>query len=860
MQPRDFCREPGYDKALLITYDFDARFFERIVLPDLWVGGSTDIQVIADLGQVNQALPRWMGQVRQLGQRYQLTCANLGGAFHPKMIVRAGSSGAAVWIGSGNVTHGGWGCNLEVATAWHVGVGGGDQGGWLREVLSHIRPWLPTDNDEAVYRRIMDATWLQVVDGNSAQSPILIAQKGRAIAVQLSERWHGRRFEEATIVTGSSDERGSVLLWLHDEFGVSRATVLVDPTMASFKVADLAQLPMGVDLVTPKVPRTVHAKFYWLDGPDGPAAVMGSANCSRAAWLIPPDAGGNIEAIAVYDHPSKDDFADVLRRAAAEETAPANIVDLAEATGNEPAPGPAFPVAAASWERLVGELRLVFIRPLPAGASAYACIGSERVRCNSHTDHVLWWAKLGADPFDRRGTVFAEVSIILADGQSLPSQQIWINDLAELRDSARGRGMGESVKNLARPHSTSEYQKILAELQRIGIALLNDSSLFPDPVSAHQEAKKKNDRSDEKPAVPVDPEQLIRSLEEQNKPPDGLRSVSGLHGVTLTGVMRALFDLEDDDPEPTEGEGFEDPADPAAPGTTPHPKPPKPPQDPKPPVPPNTAKTKLQKEMAGFIKSLADNKFVANCTVTQLQQAAAYPLAVTANGTIGGWIDAAIGQEWTTRIFDTLFCIHFTNGGDGLLDAVKRRYDASGQEEAFRHIIGDGTLWAAMVAGVWKTTWTGQHGQIKKAFALRAVLFSRDLLASAGSGRMASLISNVERRSRLERLLPLAKKAAAILCNIEDYIGEHWDQLMAVQSQAGTAWGPDDALYHLKGGWAFFLRQTEPPDGTKIIVYRQNRAGEAKVLAEQYLNVTKIARCTDELQGLLKDLNHQSCT
>ncbi len=58
MRPRDFCREPGYDKALLITYDFDARLFERIVLPDLWVGGSSDIQVIADLGQVNQALPR----------------------------------------------------------------------------------------------------------------------------------------------------------------------------------------------------------------------------------------------------------------------------------------------------------------------------------------------------------------------------------------------------------------------------------------------------------------------------------------------------------------------------------------------------------------------------------------------------------------------------------------------------------------------------------------------------------------------------------------------------------------------------------------------------------------------------------
>jgi len=857
MRPRDFCREPGYDKALLITYDFDALFFERIVLPDLWVGGSTDIQVLADFGQVNQALPRWVGQVRQLGQRYQLTCANLGGAFHAKMIIRVGSSGAAVWIGSGNLTHGGWGCNLELAAAWHVEPGGGDQGGWLREVLSHILPWLPTDNGEAVSRRIIDAAWLPAMDGNSAQSPIIVAQKGRAIAVQLSERWHGRRFDEATIVTGSSDERGSVLQWLHDEFGVSRATVLVDPTMASFKAVELAQLPLHVDLVAPKAPRTVHAKLYWLNGPDGPAAVMGSANCSRAAWLLPPDAGGNVEAVAVYDHPSKDDFADVLRRTAAEETDPANLIDLPGGKGNEPAPGPAYPVAAVSWERLIEELRLVFMRPLPTGASVYLQIGGERVRCQPHTGDALWWARLTADPFASRGTIFARVSIMLADGQDLPPQQIWINDLAELRNAARGRGMADSVKNLGRHHSTSEYQQILAELQRIGIALLNDNTLFPDPLSAHKEAKKKDNGIEEKPAPPVDPEQLIRSLDGEGKSQQEIRTASGLHGVTLNGVMRALFDLEDDDPEPSEGESpYEDPVDPLTPCGSPTPPPRhKPPQDPKPPAPPNAAKAKLRKEMDGFIKNLGGSQFAAKCTVTQLQQAAAYPLAVTANGIMGGWIEASIGQEWTTRIFDTLFCVQFADGGDGLLDAVKRRYEASGQGEAFRKIIGDGTLWAAMLAGLWKATWGGQNGKIKKAFALRAVLFSRDLLASAESGRTAALISNIERRSRLERLLPSAKEATGMLTSIECYIVQHWDQLMAQQSGAIVARGPDDALYHRKGGWAFFLRETEPPDGAKIFVYRQNRAAEVKVVADQYLNVTNAARLTPELSALLDGLN-----
>ena len=341
----------------------------------------------------------------------------------------------------------------------------------------------------------------------------------------------------------------------------------------------------------------------------------------------------------------------MLRRAAPEETDPANVIDLPERKGNELAPAPAYPVAAVSWERLIEELRLVFISPLPAGASAYLQIGGDRVRCHPHTGDVRWWARLTADPFAGRGTIFTQVSIIRADGQNLPAQQIWINDLAELRNAARGRLMADSVKNLGRHHSTSEYQKILAELQRIGIALLNDSSLFPDPLSAHKDANRKDNGSAEKPAPPVDPEQLIRSLDGEGKPQEGIPSASGLHGVTLNGVMRALFDLVDDDLEPSEGEApYEDPVDPPTPGSSPTPPPkPKPPQDPNPPAPPNNAKAKLRKEMHGFIRNLAGTQFATKCTVTQLQQAAAYPLAVTANGIMGGWIDASIEQEWTTH-------------------------------------------------------------------------------------------------------------------------------------------------------------------------------------------------------------------
>jgi hypothetical protein len=855
LKPRDFCRELGYDKALLVTYDFNALFFERVVLPDLWVGGSTDVQVIADLGQVSQALPRWIGQVRQLGQRYQLTCANVRGAFHPKIIVRAGSAGAAVWIGSGNLTDGGWGCNLEVGTAWCVGQALADRGNWLRSLLTAISSWLPEAADaSSVYQKVIDAPWLNI-DGDAPAPPILISEPRRSIGQQLVERWQGRRFDRAMIVTGSSDDRGAVLKWLHDQFGVSQATILLDPSMVSFDPARLAGLPMQIALVRPKEARTVHAKFYWLEGPDGCASVMGSANCSAAAWLISPENGGNIEAIAVYDHPSKVDFGKVLARIDPSETEPANLVYSAEPEENNQQSGRPYPVAEVSWERLKSQVIVVFATSLPNGAAVAVEVSGERAVCQSRKNSHVWSAIMAADPFRGRGTVFGDVRITLADDQELSPQQVWINDLAELRTSARGRGIGEHIKNLGRWHPTSEHQKIVAELQRIGTALLTDNSLFPDPLFRNPKAASETSTDDAPTdAPPVDPEHLIRSIDIHGEATQHAHSAHGLNGVTLTGVLRALFDFGD---EELETGAIEEPGDPGGsdppPGPRPPGKPPTPP--PPPPLPPERARTKLRKDMDEFVRKLAEKEFATKCTVTQLVQAVAYPLAVITNGTRGGWIDGTSGQDWTTRVFDTSFCAQYSVGTVGLLDAVRQRCDASGELQAFRTIVGDGTLWAAMLASVSRTAWTGANSGIKKAFALRRVLLSQELLASAEAGRMSSLITNIERQSGRSLVLNLARDATAILTELEQYLAVHWDDLIKRQVSCKLAHLPGNALFHPKGGWVFVLEPTGNIDETKLRVYRQNRAGEARVQSGFYLNVTKSADGDARLSNWLKRLS-----
>ncbi len=822
------------------------------MLPDLWIGGSTDVQVIADLGQVSQALPRWVGQVRQLGQRYQLTCASVSGAFHPKIIVRAGAAGAAVWIGSGNLTYGGWGCNLEVGTAWRVGPFLPDHGVWLRSVLSEIGAWLPKATDAGVHARIVGSAWLNA-DEEATLPPVLITQPNRPIGEQLLDRWKGRRFEKAIIVTGSSDDRGAVLEWLHDQFGVSQATVLLDPSMVSFDPAKLAGLPIAVEMVKPREARTVHAKLCWLEGPDGCAAVMGSPNCSSAAWLIPTGGGGNIEAVAVYDNPSRDDFDRILARVAPSETEPASLVHAPESVVYKLQSSRPYAVAEVSWERLMGEFTVAFATPIPNGAAVAVELSGDRAMCRRHGNGQVWSGSLAPGFLRGQGTLFGTVTITLVGGEELPHQQIWINDLAELRTSARGRGIGEGIKNLGRWHPTSEHQKIIAELQRIGIALLTDNSLFPDPLPNHANPEK--EKAAEGPpgdAPAVDPEQLIRSISIQNQGIEHVHGSHGLNGITLTGVLRALFDFGDEEFETGATEDPNDPEGGQPSGTHPPQKPPTPPP---PLLPPERARAKLRKDMDQFVRKLAEKEFSSNCTVTQLVQAVAYPLAVIANGTRGGWIEATSGQDWTTRVFDTSFCAPYSDGAVGLIDAVRRRCEASGELHAFQAIVGDGTLWAAMLAGVSKTAWSGVNSGIKKAFGLRRVLLSQELLASPDAARMGSLLTNIERQAGLSSVLCLATDATAILTDIERHMVLHWDDLIAHQMSCKPAHHPGDALFHPKGGWAFVMEHTGSSDETKIRVYRQNRAGEAKVRFGFYLDVTRASEADAKLSSWLKRLS-----
>lgn len=197
MNPRLFCREQSYHKALLLTYSFDPIFFEQVVLHDLWAGRSSDILVLGDKAQIQTATQAAAGQLWHLGKRYLLADADISGAFHPKLFLRLGPKDGLVMLGSGNVTSSGWGGNQELGTAWMVGPDHVDKGVWLHPFLDDVLGWCGSELARDAVRRIKDVPWLSLTPAaSSASAPVLHSRQGRALATDLAQRWAGRQFDE----------------------------------------------------------------------------------------------------------------------------------------------------------------------------------------------------------------------------------------------------------------------------------------------------------------------------------------------------------------------------------------------------------------------------------------------------------------------------------------------------------------------------------------------------------------------------------------------------------------------------------------------------------------------------------------
>lgn len=783
---RKFCQEPGYPVTIFLTYSFDPLFFERVPLDDLSMGGTRRILVLADAGEIAEAMKRCAGQVFHLGRTYTLAEARASNLFHPKMIVRLSPDGGRVWIGSGNLTYTGWGGNHELATAWSIGPGSDDAGTWLPDILRAVAS---VTSSEAFRSQIgivhSSIPWLMMAEGDTARSPVLLGMPNRPLAQQLVRRWEGRRFTTVKLFTGSTDVDGAFLLWAHKNFGVKKATVCLTPSFASFDAKQLAKLPMDVRFVERDPKRRVHAKLYWFSGPNGDAAVMGSANCSAAAWLASHD-NGNVELITVYDTPEPAAFAPILSDFDGDELLPKDVLGVPvkpmEPLGDERV-GLAYRITSIRL-RASGRTIDALLEPMPQTEDVNLVI--ETKRATFHIPMRVLGARLvgrlsedmslGVEP------VFATMEISSGSGV-VRTPARWLDNERALENAARDRHVDPSHEIfLGRGFGGASEQRMMEAISAISLSLLNfetpDLVTFPKKRDG-QNKTEADKETDNELARPVDPSTLTYSLNDQTDRSKALTSDSAMNGVSLHGVMKMLFTAEEEhEPEidlsqerwsayePEKYEPDEEPDDDA----NSRPKQISPRSD-------AEALKALREHIDQFLSELAKPSFAERCPASTLAQAAVFPILLGIKGQEEGWLDDDMLASIACRVVSVMFAKSYGFGKPiGLFQQVRARYVAAEKQAEFLEAVADGALYTVLLAALMKPEAHSIANLIQQADAIHTVMACSDLVMHSDGDQRATLAGRVIIRNMPFSIEDQATKIAASMKRLVACL-QVWDRL-----------------------------------------------------------------------------------
>jgi hypothetical protein len=264
--------------VLILTFNANLGFFERAALARVRARGAR-VTLVSDADMVH-ADPH---AVRFAGRAYldgRAVCRG-GGAFHPKLIVTISDTQAAVLVGSGNASPGGWVDNAEL---WTLLRATSEEGlsslGRIADFLDALPEYVRfTPGVEPVLGEVAESLRAFPV---TEEGPEVVSSAWGPIIEQLPVA----SASELVIATPFHDREAAATRRLQERFSAKAVDVLVQPATVfdgPRLAATLDELGGNVSTIVDK--RYHHGKLIEWRTDSGIVSLTGSANASGAALL-----------------------------------------------------------------------------------------------------------------------------------------------------------------------------------------------------------------------------------------------------------------------------------------------------------------------------------------------------------------------------------------------------------------------------------------------------------------------------------------------------------------------------------------------------------------------------------------------
>lgn len=284
--PVELVRSGRWTSALLGTYVLSLSFFEGIVLPALRQSGVRSIDILADVEGVAGALGE--AGAREVGRTYSLHPIRIPShVFHPKFMILDGPDGPSAVIGSGNLTFGGWGYNLELCEVLrpeHSGTALNGLADFLEELaladrllgsdVTPLEPWaarlreVPPSGGARIVHNVSRSITSQLVEQ--------AAELGEVSRLTVAAPYFGssQAVDEFARLLGSP----AVDIHVHDG-----ERLAVHGHHFPFSTSQSSVSPVELELLAPGAAGALHAKLVEIQCELGSLLMTGSVNGSIAA-------------------------------------------------------------------------------------------------------------------------------------------------------------------------------------------------------------------------------------------------------------------------------------------------------------------------------------------------------------------------------------------------------------------------------------------------------------------------------------------------------------------------------------------------------------------------------------------------